>query len=251
MDAGTKAPITDPYKALEKDAFEIPSLNDWVETKMGSWRKPGTYFPNGQPTHQTCISADWTAQQRAVADRASAKRLLLKIIRKGRQDLLILFATKASSQMSKFLLERIMDYESFEKALKIAEQWEKSKVGVATVILNVHEISFGIDEIKEEPVEAVGRPRFRRGNFGRRGNGRFQRRVTYPTMPTEAKKGKCFSCGREGHFGREYRIKPRNSKTGRFIRRGRISEINEDEEKDEEGMDKTISVISRLDMNEI
>lgn len=165
---------------------------------MGTWKKGGTYFQRGQPRHRVNINAKWNLQQRTIANRAAAKGLILEIIRKARQDLRILFVTKATHTLSKYLLEHILDYKSFEKALRIAEQWEKSKHGTMYTITNLHEIrTVRQEEKEEENVEALHRsPNRERGRFRRRG-GRSIRRNAQPTFPTSSSSGgKCYNCNK-------------------------------------------------------
>ena len=98
-----------------------PVGNNLTDRKLGAWRKGGRYIPVRESRHQVCVSAEWTGQQRTVADRASAKRLILEILRKSRQVHVILLVTKATSTLGKYLLEHLLllDYQSFEKALSI------------------------------------------------------------------------------------------------------------------------------------
>ena len=116
-------------------------------------------------------------------------------------------------------------------------------------------MDFALEEIKEDGMKAVTRPRFRRrGSFRRRSPGRFQRRLAQSTPSLDEKRGKFFTCGKEGHLARECRIKPRKFKTGRLLEKS-VNGINcegeEDEEINEEDLKNSISAISRMNLNEM
>ena len=57
------------------------------------------------------------------------------------QDLLILFITRANSGLERHLVEHLNKVKGYKHALALAEQWEKSKVGLQTPISHIQGIA--------------------------------------------------------------------------------------------------------------